>query len=116
MLEHQDIGITPESFRENLDALEEAGFTLPPEDTWPPLYHELPYEAQEAIRLFYILPNKIDGMAGYTGKELASYTMFCDIFEVPGESRKIILEIILHLINKSIESVNKKSKAASKSK
>lgn len=117
LLKHQEIGISPESFRENLVSLEEAGFKPPPEEKWPPLYEELPYEAQEALRIFYVLPNKIDGMAGYTGKDLSALETIFSIYEVPVDSRKTIFNIVLFFINNSIESaVNKVKKEQKKQK
>jgi hypothetical protein len=108
------MGQDPEKFREDLQSLEEAGFAPPPEDEWPPLYHELPYEAQEAMRLFYILPVKIDGMAGYTGKDLSVLDTFFTVYEVPVESRKCILDLLIMIINKSVHSAHEKAKAEAK--
>ncbi len=110
------MGQTPEQFRENLVSLEDSGFAIPPEEEWPPLYNELPYEAQEAIRLFYVLPNKIDGMAGYTGKDLSCLGTFFEVYEVPVESRKIILEVLLLIINKSVQTASEKMKANAEKK
>jgi hypothetical protein len=78
------------------------------------LYEELPYEGQEALRLFNILPPIIDGMAGYVGKDLNTLPIFFDVYEVPVESRKLILELILIMINKSVSSAHEKSKAEAK--
>lgn len=108
------MGQSPEAFRENIYSLEEAGFAPPPVDEWPPLYEEFPYEAQEAMRLFYLLPAKIDGMAGYTGKDLSVLSTFFDVYEVPIESRKCILDLLILIINKSVHSAHEKMKAEQK--
>lgn len=108
------MGQSPETFRENIASLEEAGFKPPPEEEWPPLYDELPYEAQEAIRLSYVLPPIIDGMAGYLGRDLNVLPLFFDVYEVPLSSRKIILELLLIIINKSVNSAQDKAKAEAK--
>lgn len=110
------MGQTPEQFRENLESLEAAGFTAPPEDEWPPLYEDLPYEVQEAMRLFYLLPIKIDGMAGYTGKDLTVLSTFMDIYEVEHSIRKFVLELILFLNNRSLKTAAEKTNSATKEK
>ncbi len=110
MFKYQEMGQTPEQFRENIESLAEAGFNPPPEEEWPPLYEDLPYEAQEALRMFYILPSKIDGMAGYTGKELSCLETFYNIYEVPRASRKTITDILMHVINESIKTSAEKMK------
>lgn len=112
LVKYQEEGQDPTTFRENLSSLEEAGFPLPPEEEWPPLYDDLPYEAQEGLRLFYILPAKVDGMAGYTGRDLSCLGLFFDIYEVPTESRKIITDIILLLISESLQTMAKKIEAS----
>lgn len=108
------MGQDPAVFRENLVSLEEAGFAPPPEEEWPPLYEELPYEAQEALRLLYVLPPVIDGMAGYLGRDIKCLPIFFDIYEIPIESRRIILDLLLFMINKSVMSAQDKMKAEQK--
>jgi hypothetical protein len=108
------MGQDPKTFRENLYSLEEAGFAPPPQEEWPPLYEDLPYEAQEALRLSYVLPPIIDGMAGYLGRDLNTLPLFFEVYEIPVESRKVILELLLLIINKSVTSAQDKMKAEQK--
>lgn len=88
--------------------MEEIGFKPPPEDEWPPLYEDLPYEAQEAMRLFYSLPPKVDGMAGYLGRDLSCLDMMFNVYDVPIASRATILNILLYLISRSVKSESDK--------
>jgi hypothetical protein len=108
--------MSPQAFRENLESLEEAGFTVPPEEEWPPLMEELPYEAHEAFRLFSILPIMVAGMGGYIGKDITCLPALFDIYKVEEESRRTVTDIILVLINESVEDSNKKIAAQQKGK
>jgi len=86
----------------------EAGFSPPPEDEWPPLMVDLPYEAQEALRIFYILPPLVAGMGGYMGRDLSPIPILFKLYEVPKKSRRVVLDIILFLIGRSVTTANEK--------
>ena len=49
-------------------------------------------------------------MAGYTGKDLSVLRTYYEIYEVPQESQKVILNLILIMINRSILSASEKIK------
>jgi len=100
-------------YRDVLPGLEAIG-QAPPEEKWPPRYEDLPYEAQEALRIFYILPNRVSGSAGFVGKDLSAIESIFNIYEVPFESRREVFSIITHLINKTVESASKKLEAERK--
>lgn len=83
----------------------------PPPERWPPKYEDLPYEAQEALRLFNSLPTRVSGMAGYTGKDLGPLEVFFNIYEVPEESKRVVLDLISYIINVTVDISAKKMKA-----
>lgn len=68
---------------------------------WEPNLDEAPldpsslgYEVQQALMLFNILPDRIEGMSGsWLGKDFNSLSTFMDIYEV--EDRQDVLEYIL---------------------
>jgi len=69
--------------------------TEPKDEEIPVGFEDFPYEVQEALQIFYILPDIWDGMSGtYMGKDytLLKYLME-DIFEV--SDRKQTMQIIL---------------------
>ena len=68
---------------------------------WEPDFEEIPQdygsfsiEAQQAISLFSILPDRIEGMSGsWLGKDFSCLSDFMDIFEV--YDKRKVLEFIL---------------------
>ena len=61
----------------------EQGWGFPPEDALPIRLEELPYEAQMAILLFQVLPDKIEGMAGmWLGKDFSCLFDVMNIYEM----------------------------------
>jgi hypothetical protein len=54
----------------------------------------LPYECQEALMLFNILPDRVEGMSGtWLGKDLNSLSSIMDIYEI--ENKRDVLEYLL---------------------
>jgi len=74
----------------------------------PADYSDFPYEVQEAINIFTILPDVWDGMSGtYMGKDysLLPY-LFDEIFEV--EDKKQSMQILL-MIGRLVSNMHSKS-------
>jgi hypothetical protein len=66
----------------------------------------LPYEAQEALRIYSLLPHDIAGMGVYNGKKLELIKTFFEIYEVPYASQRPVFDLILYFINRSINQAN----------
>ena len=68
---------------------------------WEPNETEIPldpssleYEVQQALMLFNILPDRVEGMGGsWLGKDFNSLSVFMDIYEIT--DRQEVLEYIL---------------------
>ncbi len=66
----------------------------PNEEEMPKDPGSLPFEAQTALIIFNILPDKFEGMSGtWLGKEFSALETIMNIYEV--ENRKEVLEYIL---------------------
>jgi hypothetical protein len=106
---HQtEAGMTAEKYAELAATItpEELKLLPPP----PPSFVDFPYELQEAFRLYNTLPNKIDGMAGFTGKDLSILPTLFEIYAVPRYAYVTILEFILYLTNKDLDRFAKQTK------
>lgn len=111
---HQiEAGVTAEKYAELAASItpEELALLPPP----PPSFVDFPYELQEAFRLYNVLPSKIDGMAGFTGKDLAVLPTLFEIYSVPKYSHIIILEFIIYMTNKDLDRYAKQIKRNTKS-
>ena len=73
----------------------------PNEDEIPKDLSSLPYEAQTALILFNMLPDRIEGMSGtWLGKEFSCLETFMNIYEV--DNRRYILDLIM-IIHRSYD-------------
>ena len=72
---------------------------LPIDDEEVPLdIEDLSYNSQQALLLFNILPDKIEGMNGvWLGKEYAGLSDIMDIYEI--DSRRDVLDLLQICIN-----------------
>lgn len=67
--------------------------TEPNDDEMPTEVHTLPLEVQEALTIFNILPDKVDGMSGtWFGKDLTSIEFIMQCYEV--ENPRAVLDFI----------------------
>lgn len=95
----------------------------PIESEIPADFNDFPYEVQEAINIFTILPDNWDGMSGtYLGKDysLLPY-LFDEIFKVSNKQQSMqLLLIIARLVSEQYSRAQKerqrKAKTASKTK
>lgn len=62
------------------------------------------------------MPDKIDGMAGFVGKDFSCLTAILDIKSVPKYIHSLVLDIILYLNDKAIVDYQAKQKTSSKRK
>lgn len=83
---------------------------------WEPKDEEMPidaeslsYNSQVALRLFNILPDRVEGMAGtWLGKEFSCLETFMNIYEV--EDRQEVLELIIQIQSAYYEHYRQKQK------
>lgn len=66
----------------------------------------MPYEVQEALRIFNLLPPAFAGMGFYIGKDIAPIQLFFDVYEVPVESRRAVFDLVIYLVDRSIRKAN----------
>lgn len=90
----------------------------PREEEIPKDLGSFPLEIQEALILFNILPDKIEGMSGtWLGKDYSSLETFMNIYET--ENRRTVLEYIFIIQKEYSEHYSKQQKlkeSASKAK
>ena len=87
---------------------------------WEPNLEEIPLdygsfsmEMQQALSLFGILPDRIEGMSGsWLGKDFSCLNDFMDIYEV--EDKRKVLEYILYVQSEYHEHYSEQQKAKSK--
>lgn len=60
------------------------------------------------------MPDKLDGMAGFVGKDFSSLGTILDIKSVPKNIQSLVLDIILYLNNKALMDYQTKQKSSRK--
>ena len=87
---------------------------LPIDDEEVPLdLEDLSYNSQQALLLFNILPDKIEGMNGvWLGKEYAGLSDIMDIYEI--DSRRDVLDLLQICINIASKAYEKEREIATK--
>ena len=62
--------------------------------------HNLSYEAQTALNLFYTLPDRIEGMNGiWLGKDFSGLGDIMELYDIKGNKK--VFELLLHIIAES---------------
>lgn len=97
--------------------------TEPIPEEIPADFTDFPYEVQEAINIFSILPDNWDGMSGtYLGKDYSILPyLFDEIFEVSDKKQSmqlllIIARIVTEQYSKQQKERQRRAKTASKTK
>ncbi len=81
----------------------------PDPDEMPPEVHELSYEAQQALRLFNALPDKIEGMNGvWLGKDYAGLGDIMRIYKI--EDSEEVFNLLQVCIGTAYEHYEEKRK------
>lgn len=72
-------------------------------------YDDLDYESQLALRIFQLLPDKVEGMGGsWMGKDFSGLGTFLDIFEV--DDRRQFIDLLSVLISETSEHYRRQQK------
>jgi hypothetical protein len=90
----------------------------PNPDEMPPEVHELSYEAQQALRLFNALPDKVEGMNGvWLGKDYAGLGDIMRIYKIDDSEEVFdLLQVCVVEAATHYEQQRKARQAASKVK
>jgi len=73
-------------------------------------FEDLEYECQLAVKVFNILPDRIEGMGGsWLGKDFSGLGTFLEIYEI--DDRKQFIELITILINETSTHYSREQKA-----
>jgi hypothetical protein len=106
------MGITYDKYQEMIEGMPQNEIDLLPP---PPIdFAEFPYEAQEAFRMFSILPDIVSDAAGFIGKDINSLPWLYTLYEVPEYSHKPILDIMIFMSQVVREKTREKMKQSSK--
>ena len=110
--QNSSVGMTKEAYFEMCEALG----SEPIEDEIPVELNDFPEEVQSAIIIYNRLRDDWDTMNGnYMGKSLVGFKDILDIFEVPFEDRKLLLDWI-HVIDSTRSTSYASMKAARESR
>lgn len=91
-----------------IEMCEQMGWDPDP-DEMPPEVHELSYEAQQALRLFNALPDKIEGMNGlWLGKDYSGLGDIMRIYKI--EESEEVFNLLQVCIGAAFEHYEEKRK------
>lgn len=93
---------------------EQMGWEPNPEEI-PPDLGSLSFETQQALILFNVLPDKIEGMSGsWLGKDFSGLSDIMDIYEI--DDKKKVFELFLIIQRTYAEHYSNQQKMRSKAK
>ena len=107
--DNASLGITKESYLEIIEQLGEEY----DDDRAPPDINDFPTEVHLAMGVFNSMPDKIDGMAGFVGKDYSCLGILLEIKDIPKNLHGLVLHIITYLNNKAIKDYQAKQKSSS---
>jgi len=82
-----------------LDMMEQMG--LPPEEEdIPPDPSTFTFDSQNALRLFKVLPDKIEGMNGvWLGKDFSGLMDIMELYEMP--NKREVFELLIEIVDEA---------------
>ena len=80
---------------------EQMGYTIDPSKA-PPRIEDLPEEVSIAFELYSYFPDKVDGMAGYLGKDFSLFGTLMSVYEISKNIQAVVLEILVWMNQRAV--------------